>query len=294
MSTISIQTKKMGELEQILSADDDNLLIIHNDNGMKTITVGNLKEDLKELINTTDNKLAQLTYNNAGAHNAIYRGRALGSFVTAAQYDAISNGTFKDLYIGDYWTIGNVNYRIAAFDYYLNCGDTNCIKHHVVLVPDSCLYSANMNNSDTTTGGYVGSEMYTANLENAKTTIENAFSGHVLKHRLYFSNAVSNGYASAGVWVDSEVDLMCSHMVYGNGVFSPVSTGDTVPNNYRVEKSQLPLFAFDPSRISLRRDTWWLRDVITASLFACVDFYGRASYNHANFSNGIRPAFAIS
>lgn len=293
MPTISIQTKKMGDLETILNAADNNLLIIHDGNGMKTITVGNLKKDLKALIDTADSKLAQLTYNNAGAHNAIYRGKALGSSVTTTQYAAIEAGTFEDLYIGDYWTISGVNYRIAAFDYYLHCGDTECTKHHVVLVPDTCLYTAKMYNSGTTTGGYVGSTMYTANLANAKTTIKNAFSGHVLKHRLYFSNAVSNGYASAGVWVDSEVDLMCEHMVYGNGVFSPVSMGGTVPTNYRVEKSQLPLFAHDPTKINIRA-SYWLRDVITASSVACVNSDGYANSSDVSYTNGVRPAFAIS
>lgn len=56
---------------------------------------------------------------NAGAHNGIYRGKFLGNSVTAAQYAAIAAGTFEDLYIGDYWTIGGVNWRIAAFDYYV-------------------------------------------------------------------------------------------------------------------------------------------------------------------------------
>ena len=233
------------------------------------------------------------TASNAGAHNAVYRGQSLGTSVTEAQYAAISAGTFDDLYIGDYWTIGGVNYRIAAFDYYLNCGDTSCTKHHVVLVPDTCLYNHVMNDTNITTGAYVGSKMYTEGLEQAKTTIKAAFSGHVLSKRIYLSNATANGKASAGAWCDSEVDLMCEHMVYGNGVFSPVSDGTTVPNNYRVEKSQLPLFQHEPSRIC-NRASWWLRDVISASNFANVYGRGHANYNGASGSNGVRPAFCIS
>ena len=233
------------------------------------------------------------TASNAGAHNAVYRGQSLGTSVTEAQYAAISAGTFDDLYIGDYWTIGGVNYRIAAFDYYLNCGDTSCTKHHVVLVPDTCLYNHVMNDTNITTGAYVGSKMYTEGLEQAKTTIKAAFSGHVLSKRIYLSNATANGKASAGAWCDSEVDLMCEHMVYGNGVFSPVSDGTTVPNNYRVEKSQLPLFQHEPSRIC-NRASWWLRDVISASNFAYVYNYGNAHYAHASYSLGVRPAFCIS
>lgn len=228
----------------------------------------------------------------AGAHNSIYRGKNLGTSVTAAQWAAISDGSFTDLYIGDYWTIGGVNYRIAAFDYYLNSGDTDCTTHHAVIVPDTILYSAIMNGTNTTTGGYVGSAMYTANLEQAKTTINSAFSGHVLNHRLYLTNAVANGRASSGTWYDSEVDLMCEHMVYGSGIFSPVPDGSNVSANYRVEKSQLPLFQHEPSRIC-NRATWWLRDVVTDSLFAYVDGYGSAASAPAGASIGVRPAFAI-
>lgn len=290
MSAISIETKKVTELTSITTPGDSNVIPIHDGTGLKKITFANFKA---KAVEDTEAKIAPLLFNNAGAHNAIYRGKSLGSSVTTTQYSAISAGTFDDMYIGDYWTIGGVNYRIAAFDYYLNCGDTSCTKHHVVLVPDTCLYNHVMNDTNITTGAYVGSKMYTEGLEQAKTTIKAAFSGHVLSKRIYLSNATANGKASAGAWCDSEVDLMCEHMVYGNGVFSPVSDGTTVPNNYRVEKSQLPLFQHEPSRICNRAD-WWLRDVISASYFAYVDSSGIAYCHVASASRGVRPAFCIS
>lgn len=266
-----------------------NKTIVHDGAGLKQTTV-------EALLNG-------LIASNAGAHNAIYRGKSLGSTVTTAQYATIKAGTFDDLYIGDYWAIGGVNYRIAAFDYYLNSGDTNCTTHHVVMVPDTCLYNAQMHNTssggyesgaaNTTAGGYVGSDMYTKNLETAKTTIKNAFSGHVMKHRIYLTNAVANGRASGGAWYDSEVDLMCELMVYGSGIFSPVSDGSNAPANYRVEKSQLPLFQHEPSRIG-NRNTWWLRDVITASDFAFVGGNSDAACGDASIAVGVRPAFCIS
>lgn len=293
MSVISVQTKKFGDLETILTAGDDSLLLIHDGTGVKTISTANFKKDLKEYMEGVNTILAQLTYDNAGAHNSIYRGKNLGTTVTEEQWEAISSGTFTDLYIGDYWVIGGVNWRIAAFDYYLNCGDTSFTKHHAVIVPDTCLYNAQMNTSNVTTGGYKGSAMYTANLAQAKSTINSAFgSSHVLSHRIYITNAVSNGRASAGEWADSTVDLMCEHMVYGSGIFSPVSDGSSVPSNYRVEKGQLPLFALEPSRIC-NRATWWLRDVITAAYFAVVNDNGNASYSTASYSGGVRPAFCI-
>jgi hypothetical protein len=300
MSAISIETKKVTELTAFTAPTDSCLIPIHDGTGLKKITFANFRA---KVVEGTEAKIASLLFNNAGAHNAIYRGKSLGSTVTTAQYAAIKAGTFDDLYIGDYWTIGGVNYRIAAFDYYLNSGDTNCTTHHVVIVPDTCLYNAQMHNTssggyeggaaNTTAGGYVGSDMYKSNLEQAKTTIKSAFSGHVLKHRIYLTNAVANGRASGGAWCDSEVDLMCEQMVYGSGIFSPVSDGSNVPANYRVEKSQLPLFQHEPSRIC-NRNNWWLRDVITASCFAYVTSDGCADYGGASNSSGVRPAFCIS
>lgn len=300
MSAISIETKKVTELTAFTTPTDSCLIPIHDGTGLKKITFANFRA---KAVEGTEAKIAPLLFNNAGAHNAIYRGKSLGSTVTTAQYAAIKAGTFDDLYIGDYWTIGGVNYRIAAFDYYLNSGDTNCTTHHVVIVPDTCLYNAQMHNTssggwesgaaNTTAGGYVGSDMYKSNLEQAKTTIKSAFSGHVLKHRIYLTNAVANGRASGGAWCDSEVDLMCEQMVYGSGIFSPVSDGSNVPANYRVEKSQLPLFQHEPSRIC-NRNNWWLRDVITASGFASVGGNGNADYDTASDSFGVRPAFCIS
>lgn len=139
-----------------------------------------------------DDLLRIMTAPNAGAHNAVYRGKALGREVTDAQWAALAAGSFDELYIGDYWTKDGVNYRLAAFDYFLNCGDTACTAHHAVVVPDTSLYDAQMHNTstgdwesgaDTTAGGYVGSGMHKTNLANAKTTDKSAFSGHVLKHR---------------------------------------------------------------------------------------------------------------
>lgn len=290
MSVISIQTKKVSELAKIITPSDEYIIPIHDGTGLKTITFKNFSEKVTEPVN---DKIAPLLFNNAGAHNSIYRGKFLGTSVTTAQYNAISDGVFTDLYIGDYWTINSINYRIAAFDYYLNCGDNVCTDHHIVLVPDTILYNYVMNDSNSTTGAYIGSKMYKEGLEEAKTIIKSAFSGHVLSHRAYFTNATSNGKSSANAWCDSEVDLMCEHMVYGSGIFNPVSDGSTVPNNHRIEKSQLPLFQHEPSRIA-NQSTWWLRDVITSTQFSRISNVGYVLPSNATGSLGVRPSFAIS
>lgn len=226
----------------------------------------------------------------AGAHNSIYRGKNLGTSVTAAQWAAIADGSFTDLYIGDYWVIDGVNWRIAAFDYYYKTGDTPCITHHVVIVPDTILYNAAMNSTDTTTGGYVGSAMYTANLEQAKTIIKTAFgSAHVITKRELLTTAVNGNTPSGWAWLDSEVELMNEVQVYGS-----VAWGAHDGNGYNVasDDGQFPLFVFDRTKLH-NRENYWLRDVSSATIFSLVDGSGNASRFVASGSFGVRPVFAI-
>ena len=238
-------------------------------------------------------ELGNIVANNAGAHDAIYRGKNLGSAVTAAQWAAIEAGTFEDLFIGDYWEIGGVNWRIAAFDYYLKTGDTSCTTHHAVIVPDTNLYNHAMNDTNVTTGGYVGSKMYTQGLAQAKTTINDAFgSSHIMSHRQVLTNAVTNGKPSGGSWYDSTVELMTEQNVYGGKIFGTGSDGSTIPYLYTVDKSQFPLFAHDPSMIS-KGQWFWLRDVAKSGVFAGVRASSMADGATADSNAGVRPAFCI-
>ena len=286
MATISVQTKKFADLEAILTVTGTEQMLIHDGNGVKVITVENLHKGLQTDIDSVRNVLAD----GAAAHNCIYRGKNLGTSVTAAQYAAISSGKFTDLYIGDYWVINGVIYRIAAFDYYYNCGDTNFTKHHVVIVPDTSLYKAQMNTSNVTTGGYTGSAMYKSNLAQAKTTIKAAFgSAHVLTKRELLTNAVNGNTPSGWAWFDSDVELMNEVQVYGS-----VAWGAHDGNGYNVASgdSQFPLFMFDRTKLHNRED-YWLRDVSSATSFSLVYNYGHANNYNASSSIGVRPAFCI-
>lgn len=294
MSTLKIEnSKKMGDLAALQTVEDSYMLFIHDGSGLKKVTAENLKKDLADLIAANKAILDKVTASGAGAHNSVYRGANLGTSVTSAQWAAIQAGTFDDMYIGDYWVIGGVTYRIAAFDYYLRAGDTDMTTHHVTLVPDVPMYTHVMNDTNVTTGGYVGSKMYTSGLTQAKNTINTAFgSTHVLTHRQYLSNAVTNGRPSGGSWYDSTVELMTEQNVYGGKIFGAGNDGSSVPALYTVDKSQYPLFAFRPDLIS-NRQTFWLRDVVSAAYFARVNDDGHAAYHYASRVFGVRPAFSI-
>ena len=223
----------------------------------------------------------------------LFRGKNLGTALTAVQKAAIKDGSFKGMFLGDYWSIGGRIWRIVDMDYWYNCGDTAFTSHHLVIMPDEALYNAQMNTTNVTTGGYVGSAMYKSNLANAKTIVNAAFQGSVLTHREYLCNAVANGRPSGGAWFDSSIELPNEPMMYGHPHFSPTSDGSTVPNIYTISKTQLALFMVCPRFIVNRSYNQWLRDVVSSAYFADVLGHGGSNFNNASNSYGVRPVFPV-
>lgn len=277
-------------------AKTDQLIL--QGNSTQRATLAKVLSDLN-IVNpdmAQDTMLRIMVPNGAGAHNATFRGKNLGGSLTSAQASQISAGTFQGLYLGDYWTIGDVDYIIVAFDYWLNTGDTACTKHHVVVIPRNQLYTYKFNPTDTTEGGYAGSNLYKNGLTQAKQIVAAAFgSAHILNHREYLVNAVTNGKPTGTDWYDSTVELMNENMVYGSKQFSPMPNGtdpwDTC-RNYTIDKSQLSLFRYEPWLIC-NRQWYWLRDVVSATAFAYANGYGYADCNKTSDALGIRPVVGI-
>ena len=288
---------QLNQLNELIDAvKNEDIFAVEVDGELKKVQASLLAPSIVELFAENG---------GAGLHNSIYRGKNLGSVFTNYQQAQIKAGTFNDLWIGDYWTINGINWRIAHFDYWYNVGDTPCTKHHVVVVPDTTLYNAQMHNTssgayedgaaNTTEGAYAGSDMYTKNLEQAKTILKNAFGKYVLTVRRHFQNAVTSGYPSAGTWYSSKVDLMTERMVYGNSVFGNHTAlgGTTIPNLYNVDYVQLALFRLAKQFITVRSMWYWLQDVVSAASFAFVHGGGDAYYDYASVARGVRPAVAI-
>lgn len=230
--------------------------------------------------------------NNYAAHNSIYRGKNLGTLITQKQWDDIGNGTFEDMYVGDYWTINGTIYRIAHINYYRNSGDSIVPPNHLTIVPDVAFYNHVMNDTNITTGGWTGSKMFTEGLTEARNKINTDFAGHVITLRKYLCNAVTDGKASAAAWTDVDIDLMNEIMVYGT-----ITCGESIPGslnrNVGTEKSQLALFQHQPDLINKRSHSIWLKDVVSATDFAYVNYYGRADAYYASYALGVLPVFSI-
>lgn len=299
---------KITDYEKVQALAASNIFLLDGPNGTKTIAADALAKALIGLLSSKDFiggvNLSELTQINElvsgnkllvgttdgnkaiAAEDALFamldgfapvelrrvlfRGKNLGTALTAVQKAAIKDGSFKGMFLGDYWSIGGRIWRIVDMDYWYNCGDTAFTSHHLVIMPDEALYNAQMNTTNVTTGGYVGSAMYKSNLANAKTIVNAAFQGSVLTHREYLCNAVANGRPSGGAWFDSSIELPNEPMMYGHPHFSPTSDGSTVPSIYTISKTQLALFMVCPRFIVNRSYNQWLRDVVSSAGFALV------------------------
>lgn len=322
---------KITDYEKVQALAASNIFLLDGPNGTKTIAADALAKALIGLLSSKDFigvvNLSELTQINElvsgnkllvgttdgnkaiAAEDALFamldgfapvelrrvlfRGKNLGTALTAVQKAAIKDGSFKGMFLGDYWSIGGRIWRIVDMDYWYNCGDTAFTSHHLVIMPDEALYNAQMNTTNVTTGGYVGSAMYKSNLANAKTIVNAAFQGSVLTHREYLCNAVANGRPSGGAWFDSSIELPNEPMMYGHPHFSPTSDGSTVPSIYTISKTQLALFMVCPRFIVNRSYNQWLRDVVSSAYFAYVGNDGSAYSYGASDSRGVRPVFPV-
>ena len=168
-------------------------------------------------------------------------------------------------------------------------------KHHAIIVPDTNLTTAQMNATNTTNGGYVGSNMYKTTLPSVLSTyITPVFGNHVIEYRnLLTSSLNSTGYNRFGTnsgctngweWYSRKLDLLNEVQVFGSIVWS--SSGyETGSDN-----CQLPLFRLAPEFVC-NRAWYWLRNVTMASWFAGVNDYGGSSASGASHSGGVRPCF---
>lgn len=260
-------------------AQDDFLIADGNTNGTRRISAANAV-------------LSALNLNSHYVRRMIFRGADLGSTVTAEQKAAIRAGTFENLWLGDYWEIGGVKWRIADFDYWYGCGDTKFVNHHLIVMPDSGLVNSKMNDTSVTTGGYTDCTGRTIGIPKVKTTIQNAFGDALLTHREFLTTTVSSGYPSAGAWTDSDVELPNELMIFGSHIYAPGNTGTTDVKRYTISTTQLALFRAAPSFI-VSGNGFWLRDVVSASHFARVDSYGGATSTGAANEYPLRPVFAI-
>ena len=250
-------------------------------------------------------------------HNNIFRGDDL----FAKGYDIndicamISDGSFSDIYIGDYFTLSgdianvpcfveqtsddgtkslvestqtvtyNTKFRIAGLDTYLNTGDTAFTQHHAVIVSDKNIGTNRMNSTNTAVGGYVNSFMFASVLPVYNTHFDVKLNNHLLTHREILSSSATNSTANNWEWHDIKINLMSEPEVYGSNLWGNKYDAGV---NYR----QFPLFRI-ASKYICDRNWCWLKAVAGGNEFVAMTSNGNATRNGAGVALAVRPCFCI-
>lgn len=212
-------------------------------------------------------------------HRNIFRGKSLGESITAEQLATIRDGSFKDLYVGDYWEKDGVKYRIADINYWKNVGypeSEKVQKPHILIVPDTILGSGQMNANNSTAGGYKSSTMKTVRLNQIANSLPDAFKNILISHRIF----------SDGSWFNTSVDLTNEVMVHGTYICADGN------NRQTSDTQQLALFRLVPELKTIGVN-YWLRNVAGSQTYTLVSQYGDASTDAATSTYGIRPVFAV-
>ena len=243
----------------------------------------------------------------APIHGNIFRGVNLGP-LNSTHIANIQNGSFHDLFIGDYFSINGSNYVIAGINTKHLHGDQGIFEsNHLLLMPDqfSKLDDGTvmkgdgktthyMNDTDTTTGGLAGTKLYNTYMPSIQKKLEADFGNHLLQFREVVSTHVdASGAPDQSEWRNAKVSIPNEVMIYGATL-----NGNNKNNpfyNVGDDDAQLPLFRLNPDEITNHRSgAFWLRDIHSATQFADADGFGDA--NLTNASNpwfGVRAFFLI-
>lgn len=212
-------------------------------------------------------------------HRNIFRGKSLGESITAEQLEVIRDGSFRDLYVGDYWEINGTKYRIADINYWRNVGypeSEKVQKPHILIVPDTILGSGQMNTGNSTSGGYRSSAMKSTKLNQIADALPDTFKDMLISHRMF----------SDGSWIATSVDLMNEVMVHGTYICADNN------NKQTSDAQQLVLFRLAPELKAIGVN-YWLRNAAGSQTYTLISQYGDASSDMATSTYGIRPVFAI-
>ena len=248
------------------------------------------------------------------SHNGVYRGKNLGTLASLTDVENFisehnfATTTFSDLFLGDYFTIQdgtyNANWMIAGFDTEFYKGwlvdgssDVQWInQHHITLIPRIPLFNAQMNSTNTTSGGYKGSAMHTSTLPTVVSNLQTVLGTHLLKRYALLSTAVdttrSNMFGNAGgassswEWTEVYATLPSEMQIYGSTIWSSsgYDTGEAC--------MKLPVFNFI-NHVQFSRWYFWLRGVASSSNFCLAGGNGGAGAWGASGSLGVRPVICI-
>lgn len=180
---------KITEYPSVTDLTDDNVFLLDGSNGTKKIAKPDLVYALFDSI--------------PEMHKNIFREKNLGSTYTSAQKQDIYNGTFHDMWVGDYWEINGLKWRIVDFDYFGIGGDSGgeSGQHHMVIMCDKIIQVVDHYCTNGTKPPYSQSNIYGAQGRDKylNDRVPSTFKSNLYSHSEVICSGVG-GHGEASSW----------------------------------------------------------------------------------------------
>lgn len=310
---------KISDAEKVNRMDPLDMLPIVTENGFRSIFAEDLAKSVFLVMANEDDDsenadLAKEIYfefldgfADVEIRRNTFRGKLLGTEVTAEQYAHIADGSFKGFFCGDYWRINGYTWRIADFDYWFSTYNDDpgvgfpIIDHHLLIFPDEGLFRNNLRNEVDTTGGFLGTK-YFSNAETNRPlckVVEEDYlypafeSVHILEIYDVVTNNVSNGNPISGAWTRMNSILPNEVMIFGSYFWTAMSSNNLNAYNITSSRFQLALLRINPVFINEGYE-YWEQGIVMNGVIPYVTNTGRPSSHNANNNIPyIRPIFGL-
>ena len=323
MSVLSVQTKKIPELQATTGLVGSDMIIVElADGGTRKMTYSNLIAVIQASLKGDEDammtiaSISSIQTDEAGKvpSSALVKGMnddfaimkreimaPYGYFGIEQNLDTLMGyvraGQWDKFAVGDYFIDTRTNgqkvmWEVADKNGYLHCGDTPLESNNIICVPRDCLEETQQyNTSNTNTGGFAASLMPAA-LETIAGTFSAKLQGYMATVRRLENNKGGWAWASRRISLPS-VNEMLGHQGWADSFSGgPVchSLALFTGGNAHVMKGR----GFNKSAAS--RQWYWLADpsASNTAYFCYVGDNGSSSNYTASFANGLAPLIVLT
>ena len=323
MSVLSVQTKKIPELQATTGLVGSDMIIVElADGGTRKMTYSNLiaviqaslKGDEDAMMTIASISSIQTDEVGKVPSSALLKGMnddfaimkreimaPYGYFGIEQNLDTLMGyvraGQWDKFAVGDYFIDTRTNgqkvmWEVADKNGYLHCGDTPLESNNIICVPRDCLEETQQyNTSNTNTGGFAASLMPAA-LETIAGTFSAKLQGYMATVKRLENNKGGWAWASRRISLPS-VNEMLGHQGWADQFSSgPVchSLALFTGGNAHVMKGR----GFNKSAAS--RQWYWLADPSASNTadFCVVSADGNSRDDDASYANGLAPLIVLT
>lgn len=246
---------KITEYPSVTELTDNNVFLIDGPSGTKTIA----KSDL----------IYALFDNIPEMHNHLYRGKNLGTSYTASQKEEVSNGTFNDMWLGDYWNVGGNKWYICGFNI---MGSPTYSENHIVIMGDDLAQNIKWDSTQSGSNmgkiAYTQSTIYKVDLPNyVSNSIPSTFKSNLYEREEYLVTAkdATTFKTTSSSWIKVSANVpRISNILGVPNTFSWVDEKNSwksgIDPSLANSGGKFPIFNFVKPYKILGSNTFWLQD----------------------------------